>query len=177
MEIPFKKGYTPIPNILSKVRLSGRETQCLLVIMRKTWGEQKEKSPIALSSFALSTGIKHQHHISKILSGLLRKNIILKNDSDFPIVYGIQTDFDKWKPLTRKITTKKTKIKTIHKKKFCSLCGFDKVTEEHHIIPLSKGGNDTKENKIVLCPNCHRLVHKGKISMEELLICKKNAKN
>jgi len=31
--------------------------------------------------------------------------------------------------------------------------------EVHHVIPLSKGGNDVYENIVVLCPNCHKRVH------------------
>jgi 5-methylcytosine-specific restriction endonuclease McrA len=33
--------------------------------------------------------------------------------------------------------------------------------EVHHIIPLSEGGDDTVENAIALCPNCHRQRHFG----------------
>lgn len=34
--------------------------------------------------------------------------------------------------------------------------------EVHHKIQLSKGGDDTVENAIALCPNCHRESHFGK---------------
>ena len=33
--------------------------------------------------------------------------------------------------------------------------------EVHHRIPLADGGDDTVENAIALCPNCHRQVHFG----------------
>lgn len=33
--------------------------------------------------------------------------------------------------------------------------------EVHHIIPLSKDGEDTVENCMALCPNCHRQEHFG----------------
>jgi len=33
--------------------------------------------------------------------------------------------------------------------------------EIHHIIPLSEGGDDTPENAVALCPNCHRKRHYG----------------
>jgi predicted HNH restriction endonuclease len=33
--------------------------------------------------------------------------------------------------------------------------------EVHHIISLSEGGDDTVENAIALCPNCHRQRHFG----------------
>jgi len=31
--------------------------------------------------------------------------------------------------------------------------------EVHHIVWLSKGGDDTKNNVVALCPNCHRKMH------------------
>jgi hypothetical protein len=33
--------------------------------------------------------------------------------------------------------------------------------EVHHIVPLAEGGDDTVENAIGLCPNCHRHAHHG----------------
>jgi len=33
--------------------------------------------------------------------------------------------------------------------------------EVHHKIPLANGGEDTIENAIALCPNCHRKAHHG----------------
>jgi len=33
--------------------------------------------------------------------------------------------------------------------------------EVHHRVPLSCGGEDTVENAIALCPNCHREMHYG----------------
>ncbi len=35
--------------------------------------------------------------------------------------------------------------------------------EVHHIKPLSNGGDDSLENVLALCPNCHRQHHHGKI--------------
>ena len=33
--------------------------------------------------------------------------------------------------------------------------------EVHHLIALSEGGEDTVENAVALCPNCHRKAHHG----------------
>lgn len=33
--------------------------------------------------------------------------------------------------------------------------------EVHHVVWLSKGGEDTVENTLALCPNCHREAHHG----------------
>jgi len=33
--------------------------------------------------------------------------------------------------------------------------------EVHHIITLAEGGNDTVDNAMAVCPNCHRELHYG----------------
>lgn len=33
--------------------------------------------------------------------------------------------------------------------------------EVHHLVSLSQGGDDTVENCIAVCPNCHRQLHYG----------------
>ncbi len=35
--------------------------------------------------------------------------------------------------------------------------------EVHHVVPLAEGGEDTVENAIAVCPNCHRFLHYGVI--------------
>jgi len=48
----------------------------------------------------------------------------------------------------------------------------EKYIEIHHIMPLSEGGEDSIENTIALCPNCHREIHhsKNKEKLNKLLI-------
>jgi hypothetical protein len=42
----------------------------------------------------------------------------------------------------------------------CSKCQWDKARcDVHHKIPKAKGGLNTIENAVVLCPNCHREEH------------------
>jgi len=40
--------------------------------------------------------------------------------------------------------------------------------EVHHIHMLSKGGEDTVENAVALCPNCHRYLHFGSVDKNEI---------
>ena len=49
----------------------------------------------------------------------------------------------------------------------CEKCGWHEARcDLHRIIPGSKGGRYTKENVQVLCPNCHRLEHPERYSLE-----------
>ena len=42
----------------------------------------------------------------------------------------------------------------------CQKCGWDKARcDVHHTIEKAKGGLNTLENAVVLCPNCHRVHH------------------
>jgi hypothetical protein len=46
---------------------------------------------------------------------------------------------------------------------FCHKCGSNYPRlQVHHDIPISKGGNHTIENLILLCEDCHRIKHGGK---------------
>jgi len=65
----------------------------------------------------------------------------------------------------------------------CELCGkkapfiSKKGTpylEIHHIKPLSDGGEETADNVIALCPNCHRMVEYGDVSIKSLLKIREN---
>ena len=40
--------------------------------------------------------------------------------------------------------------------------------ETHHWTPLSQGGEDTVTNAAALCPNCHRELHHGQTSGEQI---------
>jgi len=44
----------------------------------------------------------------------------------------------------------------------CMKCGSQDNIHIHHITPLSKGGNNSIENLILLCEFCHRIIHKNK---------------
>ncbi len=41
----------------------------------------------------------------------------------------------------------------------CAKCGFVGSLHAHHIIPLSKGGPNSKANRMLLCERCHTNQH------------------
>lgn len=48
----------------------------------------------------------------------------------------------------------------------CQLCGWNKTKcDIHHKMPLSEGGNNESENIILICPNCHRMIHNKLIKL------------
>ena len=86
---------------LAKIRISGEEMQCLWVIIRKTYGWKKKEDWIALSQFQDMTGINHGN-VCRALRGLLKKNIVVKKDNVRGVSYGIQKNYRKWKPSSKK---------------------------------------------------------------------------
>lgn len=61
----------------------------------------------------------------------------------------------------------------------CQICGdriedeFGTTSEAHHIKHFSKNGDDTIDNMIILCPNCHTKIHRFSIPLEKLRIVQK----
>lgn len=49
----------------------------------------------------------------------------------------------------------------------CELCGYGMTVDTHHIIPKYKGGSHEIDNLIVICPNCHALITRGKMVLEK----------
>ena len=49
----------------------------------------------------------------------------------------------------------------------CNICDSEwtSILEIHHLIPLSLGGTNDIHNLIPLCPNCHRIVHMWRRSL------------
>ncbi len=67
---------------------------------------------------------------------------------------------------------RKVKVEAGHR---CAIPTCKQIPVElHHIVPQSQGGEDTFENLIVLCPNCHARVHKGEIDRKSVKIYKSN---
>ena len=74
---------------------------------------------------------------------------------------------------------KKNKKLIDSKKHNCEYCGKKNCyTNTHHIRSKGAGGDDTENNLIELCGDCHVKAHSGAISKEELLkIVKRRKRN
>ena len=71
--------------------------------------------------------------------------------------YSIKKDGEKF-------ANKKAWAEAVIRKKgnVCEQCGWDKARcDVHHILPISEGGEHTINNGVVLCPNCHRILHQS----------------
>lgn len=67
--------------------------------------------------------------------------------------------------------SKKTVSLILRRARFaCVLCGWNKSScDIHHIVYRHLGGTDDHDNLVVICPNCHREIHREKKVDLELL--------
>ena len=98
----------------------------------------------------------------------------------------IKKEIDKEKKkLKRKYYHRKSNVaskakelfKEINGKVYCEICTFNfeefygemgkDYIVAHHIIPLKEGGRDTIENVILLCANCHAMIHNNQINKKK----------
>lgn len=103
-----------------KHRISGEEWLVLWSIIRKTYGWKKKEDRIALSQFAVMTGLKRQT-VLRAINKLSSKKIIavIKNDDSGINIYSFNKNFDQWSPLSKKITVSSKKIIGVIKKDNC----------------------------------------------------------
>jgi phage replication O-like protein O len=106
----IENGYTKIANEimekLSAYRISGREWQILLVIIRRTYGFNKKSDYISMGQFSKFTGMKRPD-VAEQIKKLLGKNLIgvTQNPNSNGInSYIFQKDWQLWKALPKKLT-------------------------------------------------------------------------
>ncbi len=106
------------------------------------------------------TSEEKEEHASKLTFDQLKKIAVeqSKKFSKTRITNAIQTNRDEY-------IKKYTKVRAKGK---CQLCGYDApfidrkgnpYLESHHIVWISRGGEDSVDNTVALCPNCHKKMH------------------
>ena len=114
-----ENGYVKISNeifdALAHTRIPGEARQVLDVILRKTYGWNKKADQISLTQFMEHTGLS-KVHVCQAINKLEKMNLIIReavtekgNDSlpkkvTLIVTYGLQKNFDEWKPLPKKVT-------------------------------------------------------------------------
>jgi phage replication O-like protein O len=113
-------------DFLAAYRLPGEQMQCLLFVLRKTYGFNKKTDKISLSQFVNGTGI-NRPNVARAIKGLIDKNIIhvkkggIKKDTIKVSEYRFNKRYDTWKSSIKKDTggikkDKKVVSKKIHTK-------------------------------------------------------------
>lgn len=132
-----ENGYTiichEIMEALAKTRIPGEARQVLDVVFRETYGWNRKEAKIDLSSFCLRTGLR-KSTVCKALSRLRSMELITQKGNAKDVTYGIQKNFERWKPLPKK-----------EKFKFVTQKGNDNYPKRKKSLPK-------KETKLVDSP-------------------------
>lgn len=57
--------------------------------------------------------------------------------------------------------------KDMYEDRYCRICGYSRVVDNHHLD--GNHDNNEKDNLLDLCPNCHALITRGLVTLNELL--------
>jgi len=123
-----ENGYTAISNeimeALAKIRIAGEARQMLDVIIRKTYGFNKRQDTIPTFQFKKLTDLSNMA-IHKAREKLNNMNLITitKKGNSQDLTYSFQKDYEKWKPLPKKVSVTQKgnrcypkRLKTVTKK-------------------------------------------------------------
>lgn len=105
----LSNGYTRIANEIQKLkprlRMSGREWQCLEAVIWLTYGWNKKQDRVTNTVIAGLTGLADTH-VSDAISSLAERGIIFSHKQGVMKIVGINTDLNAWildKPKTGKL--------------------------------------------------------------------------
>ena len=119
----LENGYLKIANelwdALIRLKVSGEQRQCLDFILRKTYGWKKKYDQITLSQFNKGTGISIRS-CRRALEKLLDRKIIInykgvEKAHGQVLTYGINKDYSRWLPWTKKRTVSKKRMVHVEK--------------------------------------------------------------
>lgn len=118
VENGFIKIAIELIEAFARTRLSGREWQVLMALLRKTWGWEKKEDAISLSQFSKMTGIS-SCHCADILTSLEEKKVIKKLDITYPKngtrnirKYKFNKNYNEWCPSPKKRTSPENRTDT-----------------------------------------------------------------
>jgi phage replication O-like protein O len=103
----LEDGYLKIANdiwdAMIAYRIPGEQMQCLMYIIRKTYGFNKKEDRISLAQFIQATGIG-KRNVIRALNALIEKRLIsvVKKDTERYSTYRFTKDFESWKVVSKK---------------------------------------------------------------------------
>lgn len=113
----LENGYLRLANeifdALAAYRLPGEQMQCLLFILRKTYGYGKKADMISNSQFREATGMKKQS-CNRAINELVRKKIVSKNADTRVPTYQFNKNYETWEASAKRLTVSK-KADTVSK--------------------------------------------------------------
>jgi phage replication O-like protein O len=133
-----------------KTHFNSEEHSIFWTIVRKTYGWHKKSDRISFSQLEELTGM-NRWNIAPTLKRLITRGIIIRTGEGQTLDYGIQKDYENWKPLSKQITKPLSNLITVGEMEPLSNSGkplsiLEKPLSKQITKPLSKQIL-TKENK------------------------------
>ena len=137
-----ENGYTRIANeimeALAKYRIPGEQMQCLMCILRKTYGWGKKQDAISISQFEKYTNLPRKN-VCRSLSELQRKNVISgKKATSNTTIYWINKRYNEWKREIIKRGSGKKATKVVAKKPLEAVAKKPPTKEKKETITKEK---------------------------------------
>jgi phage replication O-like protein O len=111
----IEDGHADIANelceALARTYLNPSESKVVWAVIRKTYGWHKKTDRISYSQFEELTRLDHWH-VGNILQRLILRNIIIRFGEGQILEYGLQKDYEKWKPVPESVLPTSTDIST-----------------------------------------------------------------
>lgn len=142
-----------------------------------SWGHYRDVEYLQFSTIELSTG-GYRSTLHKITNQPILGIILTSNEKELDLIKSIvegARSYGTYSKIERNPKNRESAIKL--QGQTCKVCGFnfkdtygdigDGFIEVHHIEQLSKTGEtlvDPEKDLVVLCSNCHRMLHRSKDS-------------
>lgn len=135
------------------------------VLLSKLWMSAKKSVPI-LTVKEIEISLQKEIEKARELSPKQRQSMIKKSNRKPERMTVIQTVFKRNPYVIIEVLARAKGICEKCKKPAPFIGDHNRTPylEVHHKIPLAENGDDSVDNAIALCPNCHRHAHHGKQS-------------
>jgi len=141
----LENGYARVANeilgALAKVSLSPYESRLIWIIVSQTYGNHgKKMDRISLSQFSDWTGIDRRN-VRRSLASLLAKGVIAASPNGMGIKYGLQKNYEQWKP--KGVSAETVSTETVSAETLVSVATLEVVSAE---TPTKE--KDKKERRV-----------------------------
>ena len=148
----LEDGYFKVANewwdALVRTRIPGNQMQCVLYILRRTYGYRQKETSLRLSQFVGATGIR-KPHVCRALNLLKsRKIIITKKGNEGCTTYKFNKNYCEWEPLPKMVTLPKM-VKNVTKKETTPIKNKSRNKKKEHMSGKKPDGDGQEKVKKV----------------------------
>ncbi len=156
--------YVEIPHKIlltwARTNIGGTDAQCLWVVILHTYGERQTAAAISYDVFASETR-RPKRSVWRALNRLTLRNILIKTSINYGVGYtlkawSVNENTNQWSKSQHHSISAETRNKVLDRDGHrCVNCGSTNYLSIDHIVPRSRGGDDSESNLQTLCNICN----------------------